>query len=88
MLADRLLVVTVGQSDGDVKAGGHAADGGLWERVGESVDSRIPAGPVAGAHAPEVAVQLAAGQEVGEGVLLDAGGPAVGELLFADDGLP
>jgi hypothetical protein len=76
-----------GSPDGDVQARGHPADGGLGERVCERVDQRVTASPVAGAHATQVAIQLAAGQRVGERVLLDARGPAIGEDLLADDGL-
>ena len=84
-LADRVsLVVAVRQLDGHVQPGGDAADGGLRERVGERLDERVAPCAVAGAHAAQVAVELAAGEEVGERVLLDAGGSAVGEELLRD----
>ncbi len=41
---------------------------------------------VAGSHAAQVAVELAAAQEVGERVLFDPGGAAVGEQLLMADG--
>lgn len=70
-----------------MQAHGHPDDGSLGEHVRERVDQRVTASPVAGVHATQVAIQLAAGQRVGEPVLLDARGPAVGEDLLADDGL-
>ena len=82
LLADRLLVVAVGQLDGHVQPGGDAADGGVRERFGERLDERIAPVAVAGSHPAQVAVELAAGQEVGECVLLDAGGAPVGEQLL------
>ena len=82
LLADRLLVVAVGQLDGDVQPGGDAAHRGFGERFGRARRRARHGGAVAGSHAAQVAVELAAGQEVGERVLLDAGGPSVGEELL------
>ena len=87
LVSDRLLVVTVGQLDSDVQPGRDAFHSSVWERFGKRVDERVAPAPVAGSHATEVAVELAAGQEVGERVLFDAGGPAVGEELLVADGL-
>ena len=86
LLSDRLFVGTVGQLDGDMQPGGDAADSGFWERFGERVDERVTAAAVPGSHAAQVAVQLAAGKEVRERVLLDAGAPSVGEEFLVANG--
>ena len=70
-----------------MEPGGSIADSGVSERRGESIDERVAAAAVASSHAAQVAVELAAGQEVGKRVLLDAGGTAVGEELLVADGL-
>jgi hypothetical protein len=75
LVEDRLFVVGPGQLDGRVQAGGDAADHGLGEGVGERLDQRGAARPVAGPHPAQVPVELTAGEEVGERVLLDAGVP-------------
>ena len=59
----------------------------LRELVGECADERVALLAVAGAHAAQVAVELAARDEVGERVLLDAGGAAVGDELRVRHGL-
>ncbi len=85
LFADPLFIVAVGQLNGDVQPGSDAADSGFWQGFGERVDERVTAIAVAGSHAAQVTVRLATGQEVGERVLLDAGGAAVGEELLAGD---
>ena len=86
LLADGLLVVAAGQLEGYVQPGGDPADSGFGERCGERLNERVTPAVVVGSHAPQVAVEFAAGQEVGECVLLDSGGPPVGDELLADDG--
>jgi hypothetical protein len=85
-LADGLFVVAFGELDGHVQPGGDAADGGFGERFGERLNECVASRAVARSHAPQVAVELAAGQEVGERMLLDPGGSAVGEELLMTDG--
>ena len=58
-----------------MQPGRDAFHSSVWERFGSCVDERVARAPVAGSHATEVAVELAAGEEVGERVLFDAGGP-------------
>jgi hypothetical protein len=87
LLADPLFVVAIGQLDGHMQPGGDTMDSGLRERLGERLDEGVTPAAVADSHAPQVAVQLAASQEVGERVLLDAGGSPVGEELLVADGL-
>ena len=78
------LVVARRQLDGQVQAGGDAADGRLGEGVGQRRHEGLAAARVAKAHPPQVAVEVAARQELGERDLLDPGRPAVGqELLLA-----
>jgi hypothetical protein len=86
LVEDRLFVVGPGQLDGRVQAGGDAADHGLGEGVGERLDQRGAARPVTGSHPAQVPVELTAGEEVGERVLLDAGGAQVGQALLVADG--
>ena len=64
-----------------MQAGGDAGDDGLRELVGERLDERVALPAVAAAHAAQVPVELAARDEVGERVLLDAGGAPVGDEL-------
>ena len=70
-----------------MQSGGDAASVGVRECVGERIEERIAAGTVAGSHAAQVAVEFASGQEVGEGVLLDARSAPVGKQLLALDRL-
>jgi hypothetical protein len=61
-----------------VQAGGDAAHERVGQLVGQRPDERVTAAAVLGPLAAQVAVELAAGEEVGEGVRLDAIGLAVG----------
>jgi hypothetical protein len=72
LLVDGLFVVAVGELDGHVQPGRDAADGGFGERFDERLNERVASCAVAGSHAAQVAVELAAGEEVGERVLLAA----------------
>ena len=60
---------------------------GLGELVGERLHERVAAGAVAAAHAAQVAVELAALEEVRERLLADPLGAHVGQVLLAADRL-
>lgn len=62
LLADRLLVVAVGQLEGYVQSGGDTPDGGFGERCGERLNERVTPAAVAGSHTPQIAVEFAPGQ--------------------------
>ena len=86
LLGERALV-DAGDLDGDVQAGGDALDRGVRELVGERLHERVAAGAVAAAHAAQVAVELAALEEVRERLLADPLGAHVGQVLLAADRL-
>jgi hypothetical protein len=69
-----------------VQPGGDTTNSGFWERYGERLNERVTPAAVTGSHAPQTAVEFAAGKEVGERVLLDSGGPSIGEELLVGDG--
>ena len=70
-----------------MQPGRDAVDRGVRERLRERLDERVAPRAVAHPHAAQVAVELAALEEVGERELVHARGPAVGEHLLAADGL-
>lgn len=62
-----------------------AVDLGIGHRVGEPVDEQVTPRAVAQAHPTQVPVELAARDEAGEGMLLDAGAALLGEGLLLGD---
>ena len=53
----------------------------LGQVLGQRRQERVAARAIHGTHAPQVAVELAPGEEVGEGQLVQDGGAAVGQQL-------
>ena len=56
-----------------MQAGGDPGGLQLWEVLGQRREERVASGAVHGAHAPQMAVELASGEEVGEGELVQDG---------------
>jgi hypothetical protein len=65
-----------------VKPGGDAAHLRFREIVGKHLDEQVAPPVVASAHAAQVAVELAARQEIPKGELNDARRAAVGQVLL------
>ena len=85
LVEDGLLVVAVGELDGGVQPGGDAAH--ARERVGQCLDEQVLPSAVLSPHPAQVAVELTARQEVRERLLLDAGRPAVVQVLLVGHGV-
>ena len=65
-----------------MQPGGDTINSGFRERCGKRRSECVTPAAVAGSHAPQMAVEFAAVQEVGERELLDSGGPPIGEELL------
>ena len=83
-LDERVLVAVVGKADEQVQAGGDARGGGGGEVGGERPDERIASGVVDRAHPTQVAAQIAAVDEAGEGELAEGLGPEIVQDLAGE----
>ena len=82
----RALVGARGQLEHDVEAGGDATDAGAGEVGGERLQQGRALAPVVLAGGADVALEGAAGDQVGERPLLEARAAAVGHGPGGDDG--
>ena len=84
-LDDGRLVDAVGQVGHEVQPGGDPGRLELGQPARQRGEQRVAAAPVERAHPAQVAIELAAVQEVGEGELIEDGRAAIGELLGVGD---
>src|ERR1017187_6024801 len=83
---DDSLFAGVGwQVDDGLESGGEPGDRNVGGVAREGVDEGCPAAGVGQAHAPEVAVEAAGGDEVGEGELVQRRRPAIRQPLVPGD---
>ena len=80
-LDEGILVAVIGKADEQVQAGGDARGGGGGEAGRDRVDERVASGMVDRAHPTQMAAQVAAVDEAGEGDLSEGLGPEVVEGL-------